>query len=208
MCGRFALVSDFTVIREEFNIGEVSFDIQPSWNVTPGRDIYAVIHRNGRNCVVPLFWGFIPAWSRDPVRNRSINARAESVHVKPSFKEAFRKRRCLVVVDGFYEWKKDGRKKIPLYYYLKSGRPFGLAGLYETWVPPDQGPVKTCTIITTEPNPLIQPVHNRMPAIVPKDQEQTWLDNEIEDPSVLLSILKPYPSDEMDYKTGPGPSFA
>jgi putative SOS response-associated peptidase YedK len=207
MCGRFALISDLSVIQEEFNIREVSFDVKAGWNVTPGQNIPAVIHLNDHNCLVSFFWGFIPSWSKDPVRHRSINARAETVDKKPSFKDAFSKRRCLIVIDGFYEWKRDDKKKIPLYFHLKSGRPFGLAGLYETWISPDQKPINTCTIITTEANQLIQLIHNRMPVIIPKDQERIWMDKDVTDQSFLLSTLKPYPSDEMDYKTGIGPNF-
>ena len=209
MCGRFALVSELADIEEKFDIHKVSYDFKPNWNVSPGQHIPAVIHREGRNVLVSFLWGLIPSWTKDPsIGQKMINARAETVHEKPSFKNAFKSRRCLIVADGFYEWKKEDRKKIPLYFYLKSGEPFGMAGLYETWTSPDSSQINTCTIITTDSNQLIQPFHDRMPVIVPKDQEQIWISNKTEDKSMLLSVLKPYPAEAIDYKTGMGPHFA
>ncbi len=124
---------------------------------------------------------------------------------KPSFRDAFKKRRCLIVADGFYEWKTEGSKKMPLYYYLKSGRPFGFAGLYETWMSPDKKETNTCTIITTAANELIAPVHDRMPVILSGEQEKAWLEGDAADAAGLLSLLKPYPADKMDFKPGFGP---
>jgi putative SOS response-associated peptidase YedK len=126
------------------------------------------------------------------------------VDKKPSFKDAFKKRRCLIVADGFYEWKREGKSKMPLYFYLKSARPFGFAGLYETWISPDKKEINTCVIITTAANELIAPVHDRMPVILSREQERVWLDSNMVDVSGLLSVLKPYPAGEMDYKPGIG----
>jgi putative SOS response-associated peptidase YedK len=137
--------------------------------------------------------------------HKLINARAETVDKKPSFRDAFKKRRCLIVADGFYEWKREGNKKMPLYYYLKSGRPFGFAGLYETWITPDKKQINTCTIITTSANELIAPVHDRMPVILSNDQEKVWLGSNPSDVPALLSLLKPYPADEMNFTPGIGP---
>jgi putative SOS response-associated peptidase YedK len=209
MCGRFALVSDLADIKEKFDIQKISYDFSLNWNVSPGQYVPAVIHRAGQNILVPLLWGLIPSSAKDPsIGYRMINARAETIHEKPSFRNAFKNRRCLIVADGFYEWKKEDRKKIPLYFHLKSGEPFSLAGLYETWIAPDGKQINTCTIITTDSNKLIQPFHDRMPAIVPKDQEQIWISDRTDDKSMLLSVLKPYPVEEMDYKIGVGPTFA
>jgi putative SOS response-associated peptidase YedK len=116
---------------------------------------------------------------------------------KPSFKSAFQKRRCLIPADGFYEWQKQGKGKKPFRFSLKSGRPFGLAGIYETWLSPDRAAVGTCAIITTEPNEMIRSVHDRMPVILPKDGEAAWLDPANRDRKGLLSMLKPYPAEEM-----------
>ena len=153
---------------------------------------------DGTKRLVALRWGLIPAWADDPaIGNKMFNARAETVAEKPSFKHAFQKRRCLIPVDGFYEWQNVGKGKRPLRFSLKSGRPFGLAGLYETWTSPEKGRIHTCTIITTESNELIRPIHDRMPAIVPKDKETAWLDPLNVNLNELSTFLKPYPAEEM-----------
>ncbi len=206
MCGRFVLVTDLKNIQKHFNIQEVFCQYQPSWNIAPSQLIPAIIHHGGKNLLVCFRWGLIPLWSKDPsIAEKMFNARAETVDQKPSFRDAFKKRRCLIIADGFYEWKKEGRKKMPLYYYLKSGRPFGLAGLYETWLAPDKKEINTCTIITTAANELIAPVHDRMPVILSGDQEKAWLESNATDAANLKSILKPYPAEEMDSRPGIGP---
>ncbi|MBN1365317.1 MAG: SOS response-associated peptidase [Syntrophaceae bacterium] len=206
MCGRFVLVTDLKNIQKNFNIQDVLCDHQPSWNIAPSQFIPAIINHGGKNLLVCFRWGLIPSWSKDPsMAEKMFNARAETVDKKPSFRDAFKRRRCLIIADGFYEWKKEGNKKMPLYYYLKSGRPFGFAGLYETWISPDKKEINTCTIITTDANELIAPVHDRMPVIVHDNQEKVWLESDAFDVENLKSILKPYPSEEMDFKPGIGP---
>jgi putative SOS response-associated peptidase YedK len=206
MCGRFVLVTDLKNIQKNFNIQDISCEHHPSWNIVPSQLIPAVINQNGKNRLVCFRWGLIPSWSKGPsIAEGLINARAETVDKKPSFKDAFKKRRCLIVADGFYEWKKEGNRKIPFYYYLKSGRPFGFAGLYETWMSPDKKGISTCTIITTAANELIAPVHDRMPVILTNDQEKAWLESDAADVADLKSILKPYPAEEMDSRPGIGP---
>ncbi len=198
MCGRFVLLTDLRVITESFNVQNVACEYRPGNNISPGQQIAAVIRKDDQNSLVDLRWGLIPSWAKDPsIGYKMFNARAETIAEKPSFKNAFQKRRCLIVADGFYEWQKLGKVKKPLRFSLKSGEPFGLAGLYETWISPEQKPVNTCTIITTEPNDLLRPIHDRMPVILPKDWERYWIDPENRDQRGLLSILKPYPSDEM-----------
>ena len=125
-----------------------------------------------------------------------FNARAEAISEKPSFKNAFKKRRCLIIADGFYEWKTDGKNKIPMQIYMKSKEPFGFAGLFEHWMSPEGQTISSCTIITTEPNELIKPIHDRMPVIVPKHEESAWIDSYNTDYRSLLTILKPYPSED------------
>jgi putative SOS response-associated peptidase YedK len=172
----------------------------------PNQLIPAVINHQGINQLVCFRWGLIPSWSKDPsIAEKMFNARAETVDKKPSFRDAFKKRRCLIVADGFYEWKREGNKKMPLYYYLKSGRPFGFAGLYETWLSPDKKEIKTCVIITTAANELIAPVHDRMPVILSGEQEKFWLEGDVPDVADLKSLLKPYLAEEMDTKPGIGP---
>ena len=201
MCGRFVLISDLSVIAEDFDIQEISASFSPSRNVSPGQQIPAVIRRDNKNILATFLWGLIPSWAKDPsIGARLINARAETVNEKSSFKNAFRQRRCLIVADGFYEWKNEGKKKIPYYFYLKSGKPFGFAGLYESWLAPEKKTVETCTIITTQANSLIQPIHGRMPVIIPGNQEEIWLKNEVLDTSSLLELLMPYPAEQMECK--------
>jgi putative SOS response-associated peptidase YedK len=203
MCGRFVLISDLKNIQKNFNIQDISCEYQPSWNIVPNQLIPAVINHEGINQLVCFRWGLFPSWSKDPsIAKKLINARAETVDKKPSFKDAFKKRRCLIVADGFYEWKRESKSKMPLYFYLKSGRPFGFAGLYETWISPDKKEINTCVIITTAANELISPIHDRMPVILSNEQGIVWLDSDMVDVSGLLSILKPYPAEEMDYKHG------
>jgi putative SOS response-associated peptidase YedK len=209
MCGRFALVSDRAAVSEQFAIRDGSYDFVPDWNIAPGRLIGAVIRREDRNCLAPFLWGLIPSTAKDPsIGRKLINARAETIDVKPSFRSAFSKRRCLIVADGFYEWKKVGAKKTPIYFHLKSKEPFGLAGLYETWTSPDKKEIRSCAIITTEANELIAPFHDRMPVIVPRKEENIWISDSMGDRAILLSILKPYPAEEMAYEIGMGPGFA
>lgn len=206
MCGRFVLITGLKNIQKKFNIQNISCDYQPSWNIAPSQSVPVVICHNGINQLVCYRWGLIPSWSRDPsIAEKLINARAETVDKKPSFKDAFKKRRCLIVADGFYEWKREGKSKMPLYFYLKSAQPFGFAGLYETWISPDKKEINTCVIITTAANELIAPVHDRMPVILSREQERVWLDGNMVDVSDLLSVLKPYPAGEIDYKPGIGP---
>jgi putative SOS response-associated peptidase YedK len=143
-------------------------------------------------------WGLVPAWATDPkIGSSLINARAETLTRRTAFKDAFERRRCLVIADGFYEWRKLGAARTPLLIHLKSERSFGFAGLYETWNPPLGQPLTTCTIVTTEPNELVQPIHNRMPVILPKEAEDLWLDSSLADHRRLLDLLQPYPADEM-----------
>jgi putative SOS response-associated peptidase YedK len=198
MCGRFVLVTDLTKITEEFAIGKVASDFQPNWNISPGQYIPAVVQLDGQNILKSFLWGLIPSWAKDSsIGNKMFNARAETIAEKPSFKNAFQKRHCLIPADGFYEWQKLGKMKKPFRFSLKSEKPFALAGLYETWISPEKKQINTCTIITTESNELIKSIHNRMPVIVRKELEGFWIDPGSNNKEDLLAILKPYSSEEM-----------
>ena len=169
MCGRFVLLTDLSVITESFDIQECACECKTGKNISPGQLVTAVIH-DEKNRLANFRWGLIPSWAKDPsIGSKMFNARAETVSEKPSFKNAFKKSRCLIVADGFYEWQKCGKVKKPFYFSLKSGKPFGFAGLYESWRSPDYQQINTCTIITTDSNELIMPVHDRMPVILSKD---------------------------------------
>jgi putative SOS response-associated peptidase YedK len=145
-----------------------------------------------------LRWGLIPSWAKDPkIGNQCINAKAETVAEKPSFRSAFKKRRCLVIATGFYEWQVQGRAKQPIWIGLRSKRPFAFAGLWEQWKPPEGEPLETCTIITTEPNDLMAPIHNRMPVILSPASYDQWLDLSFQQIEPLKALLRPYPSEEL-----------
>jgi len=212
MCGRFVLLADLSMIMEEFDIQEVDRPLLTGGDIHPGRQVSAIVHRNG-NRLAAFHWGLVPSWAKDPAIGRKmINARAETVTAKPSFKNAFAKRRCLIIADGFYEWQKTGTTgNKPWLFRLKNGKPFGFAGLYETWASPGKQEIASCTIITTIPNELVAPIHNRMPVIVPKEREAAWLDPGNHDRTGLLSLLAPYPSAAMERlpATGrnPAPGF-
>jgi putative SOS response-associated peptidase YedK len=159
----------------------------------------AVVPNDGKNRLDFFTWGLIPSWAKDPsIGNRMINARAETLAEKPSFRSAFHRRRCLILADGFYEWRKDdGKSKTPMYIRLEDGSPFAFAGLWELWNAPDGSQVLSCTIITTEPNPLMEKIHNRMPVILPEKAYSLWLQSGEADPNALSELLKPYPAEEM-----------
>ncbi len=153
MCGRFILLTDLSVIVESFGVSEIACDYRPGGNISPGQQVAAVIHDNDKNRLVGYRWGLIPSWAKDPsIGNKMFNARAETIAEKPSFARAFQKRRCLIPADGFYEWQKSGKNKSPLRFSLKSGQPFGFAGLYETWIPPEKN--RSTPARSSRPNPM------------------------------------------------------
>jgi putative SOS response-associated peptidase YedK len=200
LCGRFVRKSTITVIEDEFDIYEVQWAFEPSYNIAPSQDIACVIG-NGGNRLVKFRWGLVPFWAEDPsIGYKMINARAETLAQKKSFARVFKTQRCLVVADGFYEWRKltDGKRKIPMYVHLRADRPFGFAGLYENWKSKDGKLLQTCTIITTQPNELMMSIHNRMPAIITPNERNVWLNKEIQDPEVLMPLLRPYDSTSME----------
>jgi putative SOS response-associated peptidase YedK len=198
MCGRYTLRKPATEIAEEFDLPEVPV-LMPRFNVAPTQNVAVVRLEPDQRVrgLDTLRWGLIPSWADDPsIGNRMINARAETVAEKPAFRHALKAKRCLVVADGFFEWQKiDGRKQ-PFYIKMRDDHPFAFAGLWERWTRGDE-PVESCTIITTGANELMQPIHDRMPVIVPKPAYDLWLDPTIKDPKRLQPLLAPYPSDEM-----------
>ncbi|MBP7230626.1 MAG: SOS response-associated peptidase [Syntrophaceae bacterium] len=200
MCGRFVLVTDFNKISGQFQVRNEAEDFSSNREVFyPGQDVPAVVRQNGQNHIVFFRWGLIPSWAKDPsIGRKLINARAETVFEKPSFRKAFQKRRCLIVADGFYEWQKEEKRKIAWRFFLKSEKPFGMAGLYESWRGSEKQALHTCVILTTEANLLVRTVHDRMPVIVAEDQWRTWLSEEAADRAALVSLFQPYPAEWMD----------
>ena len=198
MCGRFVLFSSVNKISREFAVLPENIAFSPNYNIAPTQEILIVVAERERS-LIKCRWGFIPPWAKDPdIGYKMINARAETLAEKPVFKSAIRTHRCLVVADGFYEWKKEGREKKPLYIHLKSGRPLGFAGLYSYWQATEGDLICTCTIITTSANHLLEPIHNRMPAIIPADSRAEWLDPENQDEKRILSLLSPYAAEDME----------
>jgi putative SOS response-associated peptidase YedK len=197
MCGRFSRKSTMQAIIDEFEIMQSEREFEPRYNIAPAQNVAVIIQDKGRK-LTAFRWGLIPSWVKDPaIGNKMINARAETLLDKPSFKNAFKKRRCLIIADGFFEWKKSGEEKIPMYIYLKTEKPFAFAGLWETWKSPDGKIIHSCAIITTVPNELMLTIHNRMPAILNKNDVATWIDIPNPTDSSLIDLLKPYPSDAM-----------
>ena len=197
MCGRFAMTVPLSTLIREFGIERTDCDVRPSYNIAPGRDIVAIVHDDGK--VLTAFrWGLVPFWTKDPsTGSRMINARAESVAEKPAFRQAFRARRCLIAASGFYEWKKDGREKRPVYIRPKTADLICLAGVYEFWQSADGRRLATCAIITTEANSLIRPVHDRMPVIIRKADHPLWFDRSGPVRGAQM-LLTPYPDDELE----------
>ena len=198
MCGRFVQYTLFPLLEKEFSLKfGADVPLRASYNIAPTQSVPVVVNEGGNRLTLSR-WGLIPPWAKDPsIGSRMINARAETLAEKPSFKGPFRKHRCLIVADGFYEWKKTDSGKVPVYITMKEGTPFGLAGLYSDWRPPEGETIRTCTIVTTEPNELLMPIHNRMPVIIRPDDREQWLDPEEQDPEKLAPLLAPYPSEEM-----------
>ncbi|AET68374.1 hypothetical protein Desor_2842 [Desulfosporosinus orientis DSM 765] len=198
MCGRYSLTnSKSKEIMERFGPVQIEFEFEPRYNITPSQQVPVVINQNGNKRLLMFHWGLIPHWARDEsVAHKLINARAETLTEKPSFRESFEQRRCLVLADGFYEWKKEGRVKIPYRIIMRDGKPFAFAGLWDTWLSPAGQRLNSCVIITTGSNTLMETIHSRMPVILPKNMESIWLDSAYPIHKVK-ALLKPFPSEEM-----------
>lgn len=199
MCGRFTLTLNAAQIEARFGLS-VPPGYKPRYNIAPTQEILSLVVDSQGRRVEPQRWGLIPHWAKDPkIAHRLINARAETIFEKPSFRDSVRNRRCLIIADGFYEWRTLAKsRRVPVYVRLKSRELFGFAGLWDAWRSPEGQIVKTCTIVTTEPNELIQPIHNRMPVIVPKECEDLWLDPSVRTRSELERVLHPYDSEQME----------
>ena len=198
MCGRYTLKTPAGRLAEEFGVEGSLPELPPNYNVAPTQGVAAVLEEGGQRRLEVLRWGLIPPWADDPqIGSRMINARAETAPEKPSFRRAFRERRCLIPADGFYEWKRTNGAKQPYYIHMKEGRPFAFAGLWESWKN-DGGPeIRSCTILTTGANSLVGEIHDRMPVIVAPDAYDVWLDPDSEGDE-LRGLLAPYPEDEME----------
>lgn len=200
MCGRFTNNAKLKDIEQEFKINLSESKPKPRYNIAPSQEIDAVLNQADKTILTRLKWGLIPSWAKDPdIGNRMINARGETLAEKPSFREAFKKRRCIIPATGFYEWKKVAGGKQPYYFFLPDKAIFGFAGLYEEWTDKETGDfLETCTIITTEANGVLKPVHDRMPVILNHENYALWLDEKVDDTNQLQKLIAPYPAKEMN----------
>ncbi len=199
MCGRFTLTVDPAELKQAFADYTFPAQFAPRFNIAPAQPILA-IPNDGKNAADFFVWGLIPKWAKDPsIGSRLINARAETLAEKPSFRGGFKYKRCLIPADGFYEWKSQpgAKTKTPYFIHMKDRQPFAFAGLWDEWNAPDGGTIRSATIITTEPNKLMATLHNRMPVILnPADYAQ-WLDPAPRTPESLIPLLKPFPAEAM-----------
>ncbi|WP_246943161.1 SOS response-associated peptidase [Bacillus pinisoli] len=201
MCGRFTLFEDLHKILKRF---EINLSIEEElytqrYNIAPTQSVLSVINDGKKNRLGYLRWGLIPPWAKDEkVGSKLINARAETLAEKPSFKKAYSHKRCLVIANSFYEWKKVNGKKTPICIKLKNNELFAMAGLWESWISPTGQKIHSCSIITTTPNELMSNIHDRMPVILPPEQENIWLDRNITDYNTLNHMLKPLESKLME----------
>jgi putative SOS response-associated peptidase YedK len=198
MCGRFTLTVAPDALLAELGLAPVE-DFAPRFNVAPTQNVLAVAAgKGGERRLGVLRWGLVPPWADDvSVGARMINARSETVGTRAAFREAFDRRRCLIVADGFYEWRKDEGRKVPLRFVRPDGQPFTFAGLWERWRQKDGTDLHTCTILTTTPNAVLAPIHDRMPVVIaPRDRDR-WLDRAA-DGAAVADLLRPPPDDALE----------
>ncbi|MFN8011326.1 MAG: SOS response-associated peptidase [Holophagaceae bacterium] len=196
MCGRYTLDASTETLAKAFGVAPIGFRVERHWNIAPGQYVIVVRPNKGGRLADQARWGLVPAWAKDPSSGpRPINARAETVATKPTFRDAFRHSRCLVPASGFYEWKADGGRKHPWYIHPRDGGLLAFAGLTAVWEGPE-GPMRTVCIVTTTPNELMAPIHDRMPVILPGEAWTPWLD-ETTPGEVLKSMLVPVSSNHL-----------
>ena len=199
MCGRYTLTSSLEDLQRRFGFLAEDLAYEPNYNVAPTQGVLTVANREGERRARYMRWGLVPSWSKDlSGGHKMINAKAKTLESRAAFRTAYRKRRCLVLAYGFFEWGKGGKGKAPLYVTLRSHEPFAFAGLWEWWRAPSGEVVRSCTIITTDPNPLIEPLHDRMPVILPDEAEALWLDPMTENLEVLRPLLAPFPAESIE----------
>lgn len=197
MCGRFTLTATAEMVADELDLADVP-ELAPRYNIAPTQVVPIVRARPEGLALSSFTWGLVPSWARDPKISASlINARAETAADKPAFRSAFKTRRCLVVADGFFEWRREGKQRLPLWFRLRDGAIFTFAGLYEHWAGSDGRVIDSCTILTTEANELVRPVHDRMPVILERLERSLWLSGDLASKEDLLPLLRPLPPSRM-----------
>lgn len=192
MCGRFVQTQEAENYGAYFSVDVIRTDaVLRSWNVAPTKQVYAVAEHQGERQLGTFSWGLVPFWAKDPkIGARLINARVETAAEKPSFRDSFAARRCIIPAEGFYEWEPKDRGKLPHYFFDVQQRPLAMAGLWSSWKDPDSGDrLRTCTILTGHPDPVVERIHDRMPVILPDSVWDAWLDSEITDAGIIGDLL-------------------
>lgn len=199
MCGRMTAKTPAEALQREFQLASIEgVELQARYNLAPTQPV-PVVANTGERRLELYRWGLVPAWAKDvAIGNKLINARADTLAEKPSYRQAYKKRRCLMLVDGFYEWRTDADGKTPFHIHRKDGRPFALAGLWEEWTDPEGQRLRTCAVITTGPNALMRSIHDRMPVILPPDAQAQWLSQGDKKPEELAPLLVPYAMDDLE----------
>jgi putative SOS response-associated peptidase YedK len=200
MCGRFTLTIDPAELKDEFEGAAFPSKFAPRYNIAPTQPVLA-IPNDGRNAADFFVWGLIPSWAKDPeIGNRLINARGETLAEKPSFRGAYKYKRCLILADGFYEWKTEpgSKTKVPHFIHLKTGKPFAFAGLWDEWHSPEGSSIRSCTIVTTTPNKLMASIHNRMPVILHPKDYAAWLEPLPQTADNLNHLITGFPAELME----------
>ncbi|CAG7651795.1 SOS response-associated peptidase [Paenibacillus allorhizosphaerae] len=201
MCGRFSLSVEENVIRDEYQFIGSMESYKARFNIAPTSNVWVITNNGVTNEIRKMRWGLIPFWSKDSKSGyTTFNARAETLISKPAFREPFKRSRALILSNGFFEWQvqEDSKQKQPMRIVVKDRQVFGFAGLYDVWRNSDGNEVTSCSIITIEPNQLMEKIHNRMPVILPKENEEAWLEPKTTDTDFLKTLLTPYSSKEME----------
>lgn len=202
MCGRYTMHTDVDKLIEQLKLNFVEAELSPAYNIAPTQNVPVVVETDKGRVLKAFRWGLVPHWAKDlSIGNKMINARAETLAEKPSFRSLIKLHRCIIPADGFYEWQKsEGKTKTPYFIHRKNDEPFTFAGLWAEWKEKgsDEPPIQTCTIITTSANELMEPLHHRMPVILPATSRGEWLNPDNEDKESLLELLAPYPDDDME----------
>jgi len=199
MCGRFCQKASLETLAQHFNIKNKNFySITTSYNIAPSHMVTTIISETNVREIKPMRWGLIPSWAKTmSVGSKCINARCETITEKPTFKQAFKKRRCLIPANGFYEWKKNGKNKSPYYFTSFDEQPFAFAGIWDVYTSKRHGIITSFAIITTQPNKIVEPIHKRMPVIIMPDDYESWLNISLKNLDEITSLLVPYPDDLM-----------
>jgi putative SOS response-associated peptidase YedK len=199
MCGRFTIAVTMDELMTRYDIDEITSPFnRPNYNVAPTQMIPAIMIDGEITKLDQFKWGLIPTWAKNPkIAYTTINARAETVAEKPAFRNAIKRKRCLIPTSSFFEWKKIGADKQPMRILLKNEDFFSMAGLYESWRDPEGNIINSCSIITTTPNELMAEIHDRMPVLLKKEDEELWLDPGMTEPEMVRHLLVPYPTEEM-----------